>query len=136
MYLMWTVPITHLRHTFIQCCASFPLLRLTWIILIARNDRWFAHLHIQNGGSKRIWILTYSWNIVESEVKHQSNLLYFHLELVLNCGQQPLLSLYVIFTQISGGNLLENMAVALQCCIIFEFLQLISTIMYWEHLES
>ena len=28
---------------------------------IARNDRWFAHLHIQNGGSKRIWILTYSW---------------------------------------------------------------------------
>ena len=29
--------------------------------LIARNDRWFAHLHIQNGGSKRIWILTYSW---------------------------------------------------------------------------
>jgi hypothetical protein len=27
---------------------------------IARNDRWFAHLHIQNGGSKRIWILTYS----------------------------------------------------------------------------
>jgi hypothetical protein len=26
-----------------------------------RNDRWFAHLHIQNGGSKRIWILTYSW---------------------------------------------------------------------------
>ena len=28
---------------------------------IARNDRWFAHLHIQNGDSKRIWILTYSW---------------------------------------------------------------------------
>ena len=28
---------------------------------IARNDRWFAHLHIQNGGSKIIWILTYSW---------------------------------------------------------------------------
>ena len=28
-------------------------------IPIARNDRWFAHLHIQNGGSKRIWILTY-----------------------------------------------------------------------------
>jgi hypothetical protein len=26
-----------------------------------RNDRWFAHLHIQIGGSKRIWILTYSW---------------------------------------------------------------------------
>jgi hypothetical protein len=31
------------------------------IFNIARNDRWFAHLHIQNGGSKRIWILTYSW---------------------------------------------------------------------------
>ena len=30
-------------------------------LYIARNDRWFAHLHIQNGGSKRIWILTYSW---------------------------------------------------------------------------
>ena len=28
---------------------------------IARNDRWFAYLHIQNGGSKRIWNLTYSW---------------------------------------------------------------------------
>jgi hypothetical protein len=28
---------------------------------IVRNDRWFAHLHIQNGDSKRIWILTYSW---------------------------------------------------------------------------
>ena len=33
------------------CCAHF----------IARNDRWFAYLHIQNGGSKIIWILTYSW---------------------------------------------------------------------------
>jgi hypothetical protein len=31
------------------------------INIIARNDRWFAYLHIQNGGSKRIWILTYSW---------------------------------------------------------------------------
>jgi hypothetical protein len=29
--------------------------------IIARNDRWFAYLHIQNGGSKRIWNLTYSW---------------------------------------------------------------------------
>ena len=29
--------------------------------IIARNDRWFAYLHIQNGGSKIIWILTYSW---------------------------------------------------------------------------
>ena len=28
---------------------------------IARNDRSFAYLHIQNGGSKIIWILTYSW---------------------------------------------------------------------------
>jgi hypothetical protein len=28
---------------------------------IVRNDRWFAYLHIQNGGSKIIWILTYSW---------------------------------------------------------------------------
>jgi hypothetical protein len=28
---------------------------------ITRNYRWFAHLHIQNGVSKRIWILTYSW---------------------------------------------------------------------------
>ena len=31
------------------------------VVDIARNDRWFAHLHIQNGGSKRIWILRYSW---------------------------------------------------------------------------
>jgi hypothetical protein len=31
------------------------------IFNIARNDRWFAYLHIQNGGSKRIWNLTYSW---------------------------------------------------------------------------
>ena len=30
-------------------------------LTIARNDRWFAYLHIQNGGSKRIWNLTYSW---------------------------------------------------------------------------
>ena len=30
-------------------------------LFIARNDMWFVHLHIQNGGSKRIWILTYSW---------------------------------------------------------------------------
>ena len=34
---------------------------MQYINFIARNDRWFAHLHIQNGGSKRIWILTYSW---------------------------------------------------------------------------
>ena len=33
MYLMWTLPITHLRHAFIQCCASFPLLR--WVYLFA-----------------------------------------------------------------------------------------------------
>ena len=31
------------------------------LLSIARNDRWFAYLHIQNGGSKIIWILTYSW---------------------------------------------------------------------------
>jgi hypothetical protein len=30
-------------------------------VSIARNDRWFAYLHIQNGGSMIIWILTYSW---------------------------------------------------------------------------
>jgi hypothetical protein len=33
MYLMWTVPITHLRHAFMQCCVSFPLLR--WVYLFA-----------------------------------------------------------------------------------------------------
>jgi hypothetical protein len=33
----------------------------TAVIFLARNDRWFAHLHIQNGGSKIIWLLTYSW---------------------------------------------------------------------------
>ena len=38
----------------------FALAAVCWMC-IARNDRWFAHLHIQNGGSKRIWILTYSW---------------------------------------------------------------------------
>jgi hypothetical protein len=34
---------------------------LTEFVIIARNDRWFAYLHIQNGGSKIIWILAYSW---------------------------------------------------------------------------
>jgi hypothetical protein len=33
----------------------------TCVFLIARNNRWFDYLHIQNGGSKIIWILTYSW---------------------------------------------------------------------------
>ena len=35
MYLMWTVPITHLRHVFIQCCASFPLLRWEYLYAMA-----------------------------------------------------------------------------------------------------
>ena len=35
MYLVWTVPITHLRHAFIQCCASFPLLRWEYLYAIA-----------------------------------------------------------------------------------------------------
>jgi hypothetical protein len=35
MYLMWTVPITHLRHAFIQCCASFPLLRWEYLYAMA-----------------------------------------------------------------------------------------------------
>jgi hypothetical protein len=52
---------------YFQLCENLKLklikeLKMTWLRLhIARNDRWFAHLHIQNGGSKRIWILTYSW---------------------------------------------------------------------------
>ena len=41
----------------LQFCLSFNM----YILTIARNDRWFAHLHIQNGGLKRIWILTDSW---------------------------------------------------------------------------
>ena len=36
-------------------------IKLMILSYIARNDRWFAYLHIQNGGSKIIWILTYSW---------------------------------------------------------------------------
>jgi hypothetical protein len=35
MYLMWTVPITHLRHAFIQCCASFLLLRWEYLYAMA-----------------------------------------------------------------------------------------------------
>jgi hypothetical protein len=35
MYLMWTVPITHLRHAFVQCCASFPLLRWDYLYAMA-----------------------------------------------------------------------------------------------------
>ena len=35
MYLIWTVPITHLRHAFIQCCASFPLLRWEYLYAMA-----------------------------------------------------------------------------------------------------
>jgi hypothetical protein len=35
MCLMWTVPITHLRHAFIQCCASFPLLRWEYLYAMA-----------------------------------------------------------------------------------------------------
>ena len=35
MYLMWTVPITHLRHAFVQCCASFPLLRWKYLYAMA-----------------------------------------------------------------------------------------------------
>ena len=42
---------------YIDLWATFPGANM----VIARNDRWLAHLHIQNGGSKRIWILTYSW---------------------------------------------------------------------------
>jgi hypothetical protein len=33
----------------------------SYLYHIARNDRWFAHFHIQSGGSKRIWTLIYSW---------------------------------------------------------------------------
>ena len=35
MYLMWIVPITHFRHAFIQCCASFPLLRWEYLYAMA-----------------------------------------------------------------------------------------------------
>ena len=35
MYLMWIVPIIHLRHAFIQCCASFPLLRWEYLYAMA-----------------------------------------------------------------------------------------------------
>jgi hypothetical protein len=35
MYLMWTVPITHLRHAFIQYCAPFPLLRWEYLYAMA-----------------------------------------------------------------------------------------------------
>ena len=35
MYLVWTVPNTHLRHAFIQCCASFPLLRWEYLYAMA-----------------------------------------------------------------------------------------------------
>jgi len=46
-------------------CIALPIFSqftsIIYALIIARNDRWFAHLHIQNGGSKRIWILTYSW---------------------------------------------------------------------------
>ena len=35
MYLMWTVQITHIRDAFIQCCASFPLLRWEYMYAMA-----------------------------------------------------------------------------------------------------
>ena len=35
MYLMWTVQITHLRHAFVQCCASFPLLGWEYLYAMA-----------------------------------------------------------------------------------------------------
>ena len=49
-----------------QSCLKIPeipylLLNCYNLFHIARNDRWFAYLHIQNGGSKIIWNLTYSW---------------------------------------------------------------------------
>ena len=54
----WNFQIQYMYlHSNVIMCIATLLTR--W--RIARNDRWFAHLHIQNGGSKRIWILTYSW---------------------------------------------------------------------------
>ena len=50
----WDRVVALPRHKFVT---GATLLQLG----IARNDRWFAYLHIQNGGSKIIWILTYSW---------------------------------------------------------------------------
>jgi hypothetical protein len=48
-------------HTKISIIYSISTSVMTAVHVIARNDRWFTHLHIQNGSSKRIWILTYSW---------------------------------------------------------------------------
>jgi type 1 glutamine amidotransferase len=39
MYLIWTVPITHLSHAFIQCCASFPLLRWEYYSNVPLSSR-------------------------------------------------------------------------------------------------
>ena len=48
-------------HTSYFALATFLTHKNVISIDIARNDRWFAYLHIQNGGSKIIWNLTYSW---------------------------------------------------------------------------
>ena len=44
-----------------QALKSVKNMGNTFGLNIARNDRWFAHLHTQNGGQKGIWILAYSW---------------------------------------------------------------------------
>ena len=55
--LLWLFRSFYLRRSSVESFVERDL---------ARNDRWFAHLHIQNGGSKKIWILTYSWTVCSS----------------------------------------------------------------------
>ena len=57
-WMNFVADLLWLFHSFYLRCSSVESFVERYI---ARNDRWFAHLHIQNGGSKRIWILTYSW---------------------------------------------------------------------------
>ena len=62
-FTIWRLPWIHSKnmHTKISIIYSISTSAMTAVHVIARNDRWFTHLHIQNGSSKRIWILTYSW---------------------------------------------------------------------------
>jgi hypothetical protein len=95
----------------------------TKIMFIARNDRWFAYLHIQNGGSKRIWNLTYSWtgnfllawagqfSEIENQTMHRSGYEHY-LSVVVVCVHKNHLLTVVIYL-----HLLHFLSLLLYICI-------------------
>jgi hypothetical protein len=71
MYLMWTVPITHLRHAFIQCCASFLLLKWEYLYAMAAAIKnmdlvftWPREQQQKSEGSRVPDYFYHSWNLV------------------------------------------------------------------------